>query len=185
MAVAVAVHVPQGPAFDAAVCIIGIPVAVVVHAVANLGCTGPDLRRAVVAVIGIRDIAGRLRAGQLVVAGRAVAVSVEVDVPERLALDLGIGVIGVAVAVVVNAVAHLGCTGVDLRGTVVAVRRILRPARGKDAGDLRGSGVSETVAVGIRVGRQAGSEICVAVLVICVASTSVIPAEAGSSVMAV
>ncbi len=96
-----------------------LPVAVVVHAVADLACTGVHARTAVVAIRVVRDVPTRLiaRIGR----GARAPVPVRVGIGIERALHV---LIGRSVAVVVHAVAGLGRVGVDLGERVVAVGRV-------------------------------------------------------------
>jgi len=91
-------------------------VAVVVSAVADLRRARIVLCLAVVAVVGVRDVAGRHRTGERGVGGISVAVAVGIGVEGGLH-----PFVDVAVAVVVGAVTDLRCARIDVRPAVVAV----------------------------------------------------------------
>ena len=118
LGIAVAIHVDVGVPDGRVdgVVIVDLAVAVVVATVAVLGFARAHARVGVVAVGGVRGVAGRSLAGHDGLQGAAVAVGVEVGV------ELGHDVlVHVAVAVVVDQVAELDRGRVDGRVEVVAV----------------------------------------------------------------
>ena len=129
-----------------AVVVVDVAIAVVVDAVAHLGSRGVDGAVAIVAVVGVADVAAGLAAG--VVGGAAVALAVAVGVRVVGGLD---PLVHGAVAVVVDQVAHLGLTGVGGRLGVVAVAGVRHVPAGGTAGVVRAAQVTVAVTVGVRV----------------------------------
>ena len=120
-------------------------VAVVVDAVAGLGRVRMGLVAGVVAVAVVGDVCLGSCAGGGGGVGVAEAIGIEVREPDQCVHSIGL-VDGV-VAVVVDAVARLGCVGVDFGVSVVAVVSEDRMLGGEGACDRRSRQVAVAVAV--------------------------------------
>ncbi len=99
--------------------LVGVAVAVVVHAIADLAGAGVDAGIGVVAVGAVGDVAGRCLAGLGAAGSITVAVRIGVGIEGQHVH--GVVLVDVAVAVVVVAVAVLVGAGIDGRVGVVAV----------------------------------------------------------------
>jgi hypothetical protein len=130
------------------VVVIHRPVAVVVHAVADLVGVGIDGGVGVVAVVVVAEVPGGLGTGAGLLEGVAVTVAVEIIV--GVVGDQQI-LVGGTVAVVVLAVADFLGAGVVVGVGVVAVRSVRDRPRGLVAERVRSAGVTETVRVPVVV----------------------------------
>ncbi len=151
LAVAVTVRVAVPGRGVLGVGLVGLPVAVVVVAVAHLGGEGVDRGLLVVAVVVVGDLRGRREADQDRLQRVAIAVAVAIEPARLLVLDVRIGVVGLAVAVVVDVVTDLRGRRVDVGPAVVAVGLVGDRARRLGAGLDRAVRIAVAVAVVVRV----------------------------------
>ena len=150
VAEAVAVVVGVEGACVRGVALVGLSVAVVVDAIAQLGGAGVDGAVGVVAVGVVGDIACGQRAG--IGRGRGVTEAVAVVVGVEGARVCGVVLVGLSVAVVVDVVAQLGGAGVDCAVGVVAVGTVGHPCPlWLGAGIGGGGGIAKAIAVGVAI----------------------------------
>jgi hypothetical protein len=157
VAIGVCVRIPVrvGADVDTRVVVVDVPVAVVVHAVADLRRNGIDVDIVVVAVCGVAHVARRLATRIHGARTVTVAISVGVGVEGRVGtrVHAGVVIVDVAIAVVVHAVADFARRRTDGTVTIIAVPVGRHVARGGIAVQPVGTGA---VAVGVPIRVERG-----------------------------